>query len=463
MVSDKNNITIIGAGPGGYVAAIRAAQLGAQVTLIEKDTLGGTCLNRGCIPTKALLHSAEAFSSAQHAKTFGVAVEKVSLNFPEVAKRKEMVVKRLVDGVASLMRKNKIKVVKGNGTIINGKTVGVVESGEEIKSDAIIIATGSKPLVPRIDGIDKANVLDSDGFLNMSQLPASVIILGGGVVGLEFAQILGKMGTKVTIIEMMPQILPREDAEIANMLEDVLKQDGIEIFTGAKVTRFESAGQHEKVVSCSTKDDESKIKAEEVVISVGRQANTDALGIEKLGLTLDKDRIVVNEKLETNIPGVYAIGDVTAGGYMLAHVAMHEGICAVENALGKDHRMSYRAVPRCVYTLPGMAAVGLTEAEARNERQEIQVGRFPFVGNGRAVTLEQTQGIVKIIADTEYGEILGVHILGSNATELIAEAVLAVQLEATYQDLSRAIHAHPTLSEAMGEAALGVEGRTIHF
>ena len=462
MASEKNNITIIGAGPGGYVAAIRAAQLGAQVTLIEKDTLGGTCLNRGCTPTKALLHSVDVFSLVQNAKTFGVVANKVSLDFSELTRRKEMVVKQLVSGVTALMRKNKIKVVTGTGTLINSRTVRVAENGEEIKSDSIIIATGSEPVVPRIDGIDSSGVLNSDGFLSISQLPSSTVILGGGVIGLEFAQISGRMGAKVTIIEMMPQIIPREDMEIASLLRDILKQDGIEIFTGAEVTHIEGTEQGEKVISFRTKEGDSQIKAEQVVISVGRQANTDGLGIEKLGITSDKGRIVVNEQMETSVSGVYAIGDVI-GGHMLAHVAMHEGICAAENALGNKNQMSYRAVPRCVYTLPEMAAVGLTEAEAREEHQDVQVGRFSFSGNGRALTLNQTQGMVKIIADTTYGEILGVHIIGPNATELIAEAVLAIQLEATYKDLANAIHAHPTLSEAMGEAALGVEGRTIHL
>lgn len=462
MTNAKSNITVIGGGPGGYVAAIRAAQLGAQVTLIEKDTLGGVCLNRGCIPTKVLLHSAGVFSLVKNAGTFGVSAEKASLDFSAVFRRKEMVVKQLVGGVTSLMRKNKIRVIKGTGTIIGPKTVGVVDTGEEIKSDNIIIATGASPLRVPIKGIDEPGVITSDEALTMEQLPQSMVIIGGGVIGLEFAQIFHKMGAKVTILEMMPQILPAEDTEIAGMLEDIMKQDGIEIFTSATVTHIESTGQAEKTVLFDTKEGSQKKAAEKVLVAVGRYPNTDNLGLEKLDIALDRGRIVVNERMETNTPGVYAVGDVV-GGYMLAHVAMGEGKCAVENALGRAAKVDYRAVPRCVYTSPEVAGLGLTEAEARREHENVQIGRFPFIANGRALALNETQGIVKIIADTKYGQVLGAHILGYAATELIAEVAITTQLEATFGDLASVIHAHPTLSEAVMEAALGVEGRSIHY
>jgi len=462
MANAKSNITVIGGGPGGYVAAIRAAQLGAQVTLIEEDTLGGTCLNRGCIPTKVLLHSAGVFSLVKNAGTFGVSAEKVSLDFSAVVRRKETVVKQLVGGVTSLMRKNKIRVIKGTGTIIGPKAVGIVDTGEEIKSDNIIIATGARPSRVPIKGIDEPGVITSDEALSMERLPQSIVVIGGGVIGLELAQIFHKMGSKVTILEMMSQILPAEDAEIAGVLEDIMKQDGMEIFTSATVTHIESTGQGEKMVLFDTEEGSQKKVAEKVLVAVGRYPNTDNLGLEKLDIALDRGRIVVNERMETKIPGVYAIGDVV-GGYMLAHVAMDEGKCAVENALGQAAKVDYRAVPRCVYTSPEIAGLGLTEAEARREYENVRVGRFPFIANGRALTLNRTKGMVKIIADTRYGQILGAHILGYAATELIAEVALTMQLEATFGDLASVIHAHPTLSEAVMEAALGVEGRSIHF
>lgn len=458
------NITIIGGGPGGYVAAIRAAQLGAQVTLIEKDTLGGTCLNRGCIPTKALLQSADILAEIRNAAAFGISAEKVSLDFSAVTKRKEAVVKQLVAGVTSLMRKNNINVIKGIGTLIDAKTVGILGESDKISADSIIIATGSKPSTVPIKGIDEPGVITSDEALTMEQLPKSTVVIGGGVIGLEFAQILHKMGSKVTIVEMMPQILPTEDTEIANALENILKKDGMEIFTNATVTSIRSAKPDEKVVSFTTKDGngEQERIAEKVLLSVGRRPDTDDLGVNNLSLAVDKGRLVVNERMETNIPGVYAIGDVI-GGLMLAHVAMEEGKCAVENSLGADCKMDYRATPRCVYTSPEVAGVGLTEAEAKEEYSDIKVGRFPFKASGRALILNETAGMVKIITDAHYGQILGVHILGPQATELIAEAVLGIKMEATFDDIASTIHAHPTLSEAMMEAALNAGGKTIHF
>ena len=463
MPNNKRIIIIIGGGPGGYVAAIRAAQLGAQVVLIEKDTLGGTCLNRGCIPTKALLQSAEVFSLAKEAETFGVLVEKASLDFSSAMKWKEATVKRLVGGVTSLMRKNKVKVIKGTGTIIEPKTVKVLESKEEIKGDSIIVATGSKPSKVPIKGIDEPGVMTSDDALVMDRLPQSVLAVGGGIVGLEFAQILGRMGAKVTVVEIMPQILPGEDAEIAQILAGALGEEGIEVCCGATITGIESTTSGGKKVLFTAADGGKEVRTvEKVLVAVGRRPNTDDLGIEKLGVTLDKGRIVVNERMETNIPGVYAIGDVI-GGLMLAHVAMEEGKCAAENAMGLDSGMDYQAVPRCVYTSPELAGAGLTEAKAKEEYQDVRVGRFPFVASGRASTLNETKGMVKVVTDARYGQILGVHILGPQASELIAEAVLAIQWEATPEEIASCIHAHPTLSEAMMEAALNVDGKAIHY
>jgi len=456
------SIVIIGGGPGGYVAAIRAAQLGAQVTLIEKDMLGGTCLNRGCIPTKVLLHSAELFANIRNAATFGISTGKASVDFSAITKRKEAVVGRLVAGVSTLLSKNKIKVIKGIGTLIDSKTVGILGESNKISADSIIIATGSKPSTIPIKGIDEPGVITSDQALIMEQLPKSIVIIGGGVIGLEFAQIMYCLGSKVTIIEMMPQIMPTGDTEIANMLEDLLKKDGVEIFTNAKVTGIRSAKQDGEVVSFTTSDGEQERIGEKVLAAVGRHPNTDDLQTDNLGLALDKGRLVVNERMETNIPGVYAIGDVV-GGAMLAHVAMEEGKCAVENSMGADCKMDYQAVPGCIYTSPGVAWVGLTEAEAEQQHGSIRIGRFPFMASGRAFTLNETAGVVKIIADAHYGQILGVHILGPQATELVAEAVLGMKMEATFEDIASTIHAHPTLSEAVMEAALDVGGKRIHL
>ncbi len=455
------SIIIIGAGVGGYVAAIRAAQLGAQVTLIERDVLGGTCLNRGCIPTKALLQSAEVLSLAKGSKKFGINIEQASLDFPAAMKWKDAAVKRLVDGVGSLMRKNKIKVIKGNATITDPNTVRVAETKEQIKGDNILIATGSKPARVPIKGIDSPGVITSDEALALKELPKSMLIIGGGVVGLEFAQILSRMGTKVTVVEMMPQVLPNEDAEIAGMLEQALKLEGIEVFTGATVTAISGTPQGSKVSFAKGGAVEERT-VEKVLVAVGRAPVTDGLGIEKLGIAAEKGRIVVNERLETSVPGIYAVGDVV-GRLMLAHLAMEEGKCAVERIMGLESRVNYGVVPRCVYTTPEVASVGLTEAEAKKRNQNVKVGRFPLVASGRAVTLDATKGVIKYVVDARYGEILGVHILGPQASELISEAVFAMHMESTYQDIAGCIHAHPTLSEAMMEGALAVDGKTINF
>jgi len=457
-------IIIIGGGPGGYVAAIRGAQLGAQVTLIEKDTLGGTCLNRGCIPTKALLQSADILAEVRNATTFGILAEKVSIDFSMITKRKEAVVKQLVNGVASLMKKNKIEVIKGTGTLIDSRTVEILEKGDRIKADSIIVATGSKPSTVPIKGIDQLGVMTSDEALTMEQFPSSILIIGGGVIGLEFAQIMHRMGSTVTIIEMMPQILPTEDAVIANLLQGIFEEDGIEIFTGATITDIKSAEKEGEVVSFTTRNGErvEERMVQKVLLAAGRRPNSDDLRIDKLGIATDKGNLIVNKRMETNIPGIYAIGDVV-GGSMLAHVAMGEGKCAAENIMGGDLEMDYRAVPRCVYTSPEIATVGLTEAEAKKEYGDIRVGKFPFIANGRAMTLNAIKGMVRIIADARYGQILGVQILGSQATELIAEATLAIRLEATFDDIASTMHPHPTLSEVMMEAALNVREEAIHF
>ncbi len=458
------SIIIIGGGPGGYVAAIRAAQLRAEVTLIEKDTLGGTCVNRGCIPTKTLLKSADLLAQIRSAEIFGISAKEVTFNYSVLTERKKMVVKQLVAGISSLMRKNRVRIVKGIGTLVNSNTVGILGQNSQLRADSIIIATGSKPSTISIKGAKQDWVITSDEALTMDELPKSVIIIGGGVIGLEFAQIMHAMGCEVTVIEMMPQILPNEDVEITSILRSVLEEKGIDIITEAMVDSIKDAGQRGKAVLFTTrnKDGRQEKTAEKVLLAVGRSPNTEDLQIERLGIAVDNERIVADQRMETNVPGIYAIGDVV-GGLMLAHVAMEEGKCAAENSLGVDRKINYNAAPRCLYTSPEIAAIGLTEEQAKKEHINIRVGRFPFIANGKALILGETIGMVKIVASAEHGEILGVHILGPQATEVIAEAALAMRMEATIEEFASTIHAHPSISEAVGEAALGVLERAINI
>lgn len=460
----SKRLVVIGGGPGGYVAAIKAAQLNVEVTLIEKDTLGGTCLNRGCVPTKVLLHSVDLISKIKQAAAYGISAEKVSIDFKLVNKRKNDIVNRQVANLKSLMRKNKIRVVNGVGTLLDNKTVGILGENEKIKTDNILIATGSQPSKIKINGVNNKNVITSDDALLLERPPRSIIIIGGGVIGLEFAQIFHGMCSRVTVIELMPTILPMEDADIVSILEKQMRKEGIEIITDAKVSSIETASQDNQLVSFKTRnsDNEQTLKAEKIMLAVGRQPYTADLGVEKVGLASDNGRLMVNERMETNLPGVYAIGDVV-GKTMLAHVAMEEGKCAVENMMGAKKTIDYDAIPRCIYTSPEVAAVGLTQTRAIERHGKIKIGRFPFTANGRAFMLGETVGMAKIIAEPEYGEILGVHIIGPQATELIAEAVLGKKMEATLEDFSSTVHAHPSLSEVIMEASLNTAGKAIHL
>ncbi|MFH1775182.1 MAG: dihydrolipoyl dehydrogenase [Chloroflexota bacterium] len=455
-------IVIIGGGPGGYVAAIRAAQLGAQVILVEKDELGGTCLNRGCIPTKTLIESANMLRDIKKATTLGIVTGKTSVDFAAVNRRKEALIKRLVGGISSLMRKNKIEVIKDTATV-TGPGAVKLENGDKITADSIILATGSKPQIPSIPGIVQPGVITSQEALSLEQAPQSIVVIGGGVIGLELGQIMCRMGSEVTVLEMMSQILPNEDTEMANLLEKMLKEDGIEIVTGATVKGIRAVDGGKLAVSYSDKaGKQMEAVAAKVLVAVGRNPCTDGLEAEQVGLSTDKGAIRVNERMETNIPGIYAVGDVT-GRFMLAHTAMEGGKCAAENIMGIPSQMDYRAIPRCVYTSPELASVGLSEAAAREAYSSIKVGKFPFSANSRALIHDETRGMVKFITDAEYGQVLGVSILGPQATELIAEATLGIRLEATVEDMAAAIHAHPTLSEAVQEAALNADGKALHI
>lgn len=463
-MAETKRIVVIGGGPGGYVAAIRAAQLGGQVTLIEKEAMGGTCVNRGCVPTKFLIQATGILQQVQQAKTFGISVGNVSVDFPEMMRQKQMAVVRLRSGIEYLMSKNKIKVFNGTGTLISPDKVKVKGKEETlVEADRIIIATGSVPVRPPINGVEDSGAITSDEILNLKGIPASLIIIGGGVIGIEFAQIFQRLKSKVSIVEMMPHILPSEDADIARILGDELNRNGIDIYRGARVNKVLAHNQGKKIVEFDTHEGKRQVEAECVLIAAGRKPYTEDSGIDSLGITLGKNnKISVNQYLETDINGIYAIGDVL-GGSMLAHVAMAEGICAAENALGMHQEMAYRVVPRCVYSSPEVACVGLNESEAKSKYGNLKVGIFPLAANSRAKILHETSGFIKIIAESDYNQVLGVEIIGPQATELIAEAALALKMEATLEEITSTIHAHPTLSEAFVEAALNGDGRGINY
>ncbi|MBI4496177.1 MAG: dihydrolipoyl dehydrogenase [Deltaproteobacteria bacterium] len=461
----EKELVIIGGGPGGYVAAIRAAQLGGKVTLIEKDTLGGTCLNRGCIPTKALLRGVELLELVEGSREFGIEVGAIAVDFPKMAARKERAVKTLVSGVAGLMKSSGVEVLKGTGRLVSAHEVEVADEKRQktvYQAKKIILATGSLSAELPIPGADRPGVIHSDQALELTRVPDSMVIIGAGPIGLEFGTIFAKLGTQVTLIELLPQILPSEDGEIASALEKSLRRLRMEILTGAQVREIAEGAEGKKKVLVQAGEGERAFEAQYVLVAVGRRPNVEGLGLAEAGVRHNRKGIEINEKMETSVPGIYAIGDVT-GQLLLAHFAFAQGAAAAENALGKEARLDGRVVPRCVYTLPEVAAVGLTEKQARGAGHDVKIGRFPFSANGKATILGERAGLVKIVADSKYDEILGVHMMGPHVTDLISEAALAMSLEGTAEDLARAIHPHPTLTEAIREAALDVEGMMIHM
>jgi dihydrolipoamide dehydrogenase len=462
LVGEIYDVGVIGGGPGGYVAAIRAAQLGGKVVLVEKDRFGGTCINWGCIPTKALLRSIELLSETKRAQEFGLVVKESSIDLKRLMERKEAIVKRLVDGINYLLDANGVKVLKGIGAISSPKQITITQDCETISADAevIIIATGSRAKILPIPGVDSRGVMTSDEALIIEAVPESLLIIGGGPEGAEFACIYSRLGCRVTIVEMLPNMLPFEDRELGNRLAQALKKEGVTIHTNTTVKKIID-GERAKKVTLLSGDKEMDIEVEKVMLAVGRQPNVEGIGLEKLGVNYGKKGIIVNDRMQTNIKDVYAIGDVAGGG--LAHVASEQGIVAAENAMGEDVKIDLKAVPRCVYSIPEVAAVGLTETQAKEGGHDIAIGRFPFSANGRALTLGDAEGVVKIVSDKKTGEILGVHIVGPRATDLIPEAVLAVKLKAKTEDLAKTIHPHPTLSEVLKEAALDSQGAAINM
>ena len=456
-------VVVIGGGPGGYVAAIRAAQLGAETYLVEKENLGGTCLNVGCIPTKALLHTAELYQAVKHGDRIGLIGDSVQIDWKALMNRKNSVVRRLVGGVAGLLKANGVTVYKGMAEFTGPGEVRVHgDKATTLSADAVILSTGSVPVKLNFPGADLPGVVDSTGVLSLSKLPEAIAIIGGGVIGVEFAALYAALGSKVTVIELLPEILPGIDSELARNLKQSLTKTGVSFLNGAKLESISQAsgGLSAKVLlGTETKE----IAAEIVLVAVGRRAYTDGAGLEAAGVKLERGKVVVDDHYLTNLPGVYAIGDCN-GITMLAHAASHQGIAAVEHALGHGAAgHGQPIVPACVYTHPEVAAVGITEDKAKELGIAYKKGVFPLAGNGKSMIDEGEGGFVKILAGAKYGEILGVHMIGPRATEIIGEATLAMRLEATVDELVSTIHAHPTVSESLGEAALAVDNLAIHW
>lgn len=458
------DIVVIGAGPGGYVSAIKAASLGARTICVEKDKLGGVCLNVGCIPTKTLIATAELYHNINRSKTFGINVGSVEIDVAKMMERKDKVVSQLVGGVGVLFKKHGVESVKGTARLKDAHTVEVELNDGGTRSITVrnvIVATGSVPALLPLPGFEIGeSVWTSTDALSATAIPKSILIVGGGAIGLEFAFTLAAFGSQVTLVELMPQIVPAADTQMAKELEKSLKRAGIKIMTQTGVTRAEDIEGGKKVFM-NTPNGEESLEVEKILVAVGRKPVSNGLGLEQLGVKTERGRILVNEHMQTDVPSIYAIGDVI-GEPMLAHVAWTEGEVAVKHALGKNVRMDYRVFPACVYTNPELATVGMTEEQALEKYGEIKIGTFPFAANGKALGIGERDGFVKIIADSKYGEILGVHILGPHATDLISEAVVAMQNEATVDEIIAAIHPHPTLSEPIQEAAMDVLGESIH-
>ena len=472
-MAEAFDIIIIGSGPGGYVTAIRAAQLGFKVAVVEKQYLGGICLNWGCIPTKALLRSADVFHLMQHAKDYGLSAEKISYDPKAVVARSRGVAKRLSDGVAFLMKKNKVSVIWGEATIdAPGKVTVKASKVEALKGSLgpdsytakhIIVATGARPrALPGLEGDGKL-VWTYFEAMNPDKMPKSLLVVGSGAIGIEFASFYRTLGVDVTVVEVLPQILPVEDAEIQTFARKAFEKQGMKIMTGAKVTKLDKKTDSVVATIDDGKGGTQKLEVDRVISAVGVVGNVEGLGLEKLGVKMDRGTIVIDGMCKTNVPGIYAIGDV-AGAPMLAHKAEHEGVICVEAIKGlKPHAMDKRLIPGCTYCSPQIASVGLTEAKAKEMKYDVRVGRFPFLGNGKAIALGEDQGLIKVVFDRKTGQMLGAHMVGAEVTELIQGYIVAMNLETTEEELMHTIFPHPTLSEMMKEAVLDAYGRVLNM
>lgn len=461
------DLLVVGGGPAGYVAAIRGSQLGMRVACIEEEKLGGVCLNVGCIPTKALLSSALLVNECQSAASHGISFDNFSSDLSPAQRRSRAIAEKLANGVSHLFKKNKITHITGRGRLSGDGSVEVTSGDGEKETYAaahVLLATGSRPRDIPVLPIDESAIWSSTGALFQETAPASLAVVGAGAVGMEFADIYNAYGSKVTVIEALERILPIEDADSSAALQRSFKKRGVEIHTGATVKEA-TIGEATVRLVFEDKDGRSQeLEVERVLSAVGRVPNTEGLGLKEVGVEIDeRGFVVVDHHMRSSVPGVYAVGDC-AGNQLLAHKAMHEGVVCVEAIAGEAHgSVDYANVPNCTYCNPEVASVGLTEVQAKEQGFDVEVGKFPWIGNGRALAGGHTEGFVKVIRDKEYSEILGAHIVGPHATELIAEFVVGRHLEATVEEMDKAMHPHPTLSEAVAEAALGALGRTIHL
>jgi dihydrolipoamide dehydrogenase len=484
---DPFDLAIVGGGPGGYVAAIRAAQLGLRTAVIEKERAGGVCLNWGCIPTKAMLRSADVLETMQHSADYGVLADNIRLDYSAVLKRKDKVVKGLTDGVAGLLKTNKVTLIMGHARFTSPTTLEVVGVGDaplgpggplynappaadgspvaSVEARNVMIATGSTPAMLPIPGADSPKVVTSDGAFMLPEVPRRIVIVGGSAVGAEWASMFNAFGSDVTIVELLPSLIPIEDEDMGKMLARSFGKAGIKVKVGKTVAEIQHQDDGSMRVRITDPDggNEEFADADTVLIGVGRKPNTAGLDIEKSGVELDRRGFVtVDDQMRTSVPHVYAIGDVT-GKVLLAHVASHQGIVASSVIAGQDHHMDYRAVPGATFTHPEVASVGLTEKAAREAGYDVKVGKFPFAALGRAQTYGATDGTIKIVSESKYDEVLGVHIIGPSASDLIPEGVLAINLEATLHDIADTIHAHPTLGESTMESAMVAMGLPVHI
>jgi dihydrolipoamide dehydrogenase len=472
----RADVAVLGGGPGGYVAALRAAQLGAQMVLIEEHRIGGVCLNVGCIPTKALLRSAQVYRTFLQAEAFGLRLDgRVTPDWPAIQSRKETIVEALVQGVEKLLDRAGVRVIRGRGRFLAPRTLEVTstDGSQPVEARNVLIATGSRPMSLPLPGMDPSaapsagsgevlpGVLDSTGALALEELPERMLVVGGGVVGVEFADTFNAFGVQVTVVEMLERLLPQMDADLGIGLAWTMEQRGVRLHLSSRVTQVDLAegGLRATVV---TPDGKEVIEADRILVAVGRRPNVEDLGLEAAGVRFGKTGIPVDAQMKTNVPGVYAVGDVT-GSALLAHVAMRGGEVAVENALGHAASFNAKTIPWCVYTHPEVASVGMTEAQAREAGYDVRVGRFPLNASGKALTYGETDGFVKVVSESRFDEVLGLHIVAPYASDMIHEGGLALALEATLDELVATFHGHPTLGEAVREAALEARGEALHL